>query len=70
MEENKKNPLDQFQEILDQQHKNVKQGINNTLLNDILKTAEIVEENKDETKLKDLITDLRERFENEDLNQV
>jgi|GEM_PF-1967313 len=70
MEEKKKSPLDQFQEVLDQQHKNIIQGINNALLNDILKTAKTVEENKDETKLKEIITNLRERFKNEDLNQV
>jgi hypothetical protein len=48
--EDKKNTFDQFQEILERQHKNAIQGIDDNLLNDILKTAKIVEENKDETK--------------------
>jgi hypothetical protein len=68
--EDKKSPLDQFQEILEQQHKNATRSVNDNLLNVILKTAKIVEENKDETKLKEIISDLRERFKNENLNQV
>jgi hypothetical protein len=70
MEENKKNHFDQVQKFLNQQHKSVEQGINKALLNDILQTAEVIEENNDETKQKEIITDLKDRFKKEDLNQL
>ena len=70
MEESEKSPLDKFQETLEQQHENAIKDVNNALLNDILKTAKIVEENENETNLKEIISGLRERFKNEDLNQV
>jgi hypothetical protein len=70
MEGSEKSPLDKFQEILEQQHENAIKDVNNALLNDILKTAKIVEENEDEKNLKEIISNLCERFKNEDLNQV
>jgi hypothetical protein len=70
MEENKNNPLDKFQEILEQQHNDGIKDLNNALYNDILKTAKIIEENEDKTNLKDIISNLCERFKNENLNQV
>jgi biotin synthase-like enzyme len=65
MEENKKSPLDKFEEILEQQHKNAIKGINRVLYNDILKTAKVVAENEDKINLKEIISNLHERFKNE-----
>lgn len=62
--------MDEFQKILKQQHKNAIENVNNTLYNDILKTAKIVEETEDKSNLKKTVNNLRERFKNEDLNQV
>lgn len=70
MEEQKRNPLDEFLKILEQQHKDSIENVNNTLYNDILDTAKIVEETKDKSNLKEIVSNLRERFKNEDLNQV
>ncbi len=70
MEGKKKSPLEGFQEKLQQQHKNAQGKINNTLYEDILKTAKIIEKTEDKTKLQDIITNLRNRFKNENLNQV
>ncbi|MBO9584613.1 MAG: hypothetical protein J7574_10695 [Flavobacterium sp.] len=70
MEENKKSPFEGFQEILEQQHSNAIGNINNVLYNDIFETAKIVENNNEELDLGEILGNLRERFKNEDLNQV
>ncbi|PZR19796.1 MAG: hypothetical protein DI539_12845 [Flavobacterium psychrophilum] len=70
MEENKKNPLDGFLEILEQQHKSALKNVNSLLYDDILNTSEIIEKEKDKTNLKEIVGNLRDRFKNENLNQV
>ncbi|RZK59832.1 MAG: hypothetical protein EOO91_03800 [Pedobacter sp.] len=70
MEGDKKSPLDQFLGILEQQHKNSIQNVNKDLYNEILNAAKMIEEDKDESNLKRIINNLRERFKNENLNQV
>lgn len=70
MEENKTNLLEEFQKILSQQHENAKKSINKELYNEILKTAEIIDGKKEKTDTKEIVDKLRERFKNEDLNQV
>lgn len=70
MEENKKGLFEGFQEILEQQHSNAIGNINNVLLNDILETAKTVENNNGKLDLSEILGNLREKFKNEDLNQV
>lgn len=66
----KTNPLEEFQKILSQQHENANKSINKELYNEILKTAEIIEDAKEKVDTKEIVDKLRERFKNEDLNQV
>lgn len=70
MKENSSNPLNDFQEFLGQQHQNAVKGINRALFDDIVNTAKNIEENKGVINLKEVVDELRERFKNEDLNQV
>jgi hypothetical protein len=70
MEENKKSPFEGFQEILEQQQSNAIGKINSVLFNDILETAKIIENNNGNLDLSETLRNLRERFKNEDLNQV
>jgi len=62
--------LEEFQKILSQQRENANKIINKELYNEILKTAEIIEGTKEKTSTKEIVDELRERFKNEDLNQV
>lgn len=70
MEDNKTNPLEEFQKMLLQQHENAANGINKALYNELLKTAEIIERIKDKSNVKEEVDKLREKFKHEDLNQV
>jgi len=69
-ESNKPHPLEEFQRILLQQQENANKSINQELCDDILKTAKIIEGTKDKSNPKEIVDNLRERFKNEDLNQV
>lgn len=64
------NHLEEFQKILEQQHTNAIGSVNKKLYDDIIETAEIAERIEDDKKFKELTTKLRERFKNENLNQV
>lgn len=70
MEDNKINPLEEFHKVLLQQHENANKNINKELYDEILKTVEIIEESKDKSNTKGIVDKLRERFKNENLNQV
>ncbi|MBL7704478.1 MAG: hypothetical protein JNM21_02915 [Taibaiella sp.] len=70
MEDNKTNPLEEFQKILLQRHENAANEINKALYNELLRTAEIIEGIKDNSIIKEEVDKLRERFKYEDLNQV
>ncbi|WP_264551880.1 hypothetical protein [Flavobacterium sp. N2038] len=70
MENNNINPLEGFQKMLLQQHENANGSIDKKLYDEIIKTAEIIEGKGDKSNLKEIIDNLRERFKNEDLNQV
>lgn len=70
MEDKKTSPLEEFQKILLQQHENANKSINKELYDEILKAAEIIEGAKEKTDTKEIVDKLRERFKNEDLNQV
>ncbi|WP_196894656.1 hypothetical protein [Aureivirga marina] len=70
MKNNNMDPLEEFQKILNEQHENAVSGINQKLFDDIIKTAKIAEKTEDDEEFKDLTNNLRERFKNEDLNQV
>lgn len=63
-------PLEEFQKILSQQYENASESINKELYNEISKSAEIIEATKEKTRTKEIVDKLRERFKNEDLNQV
>ena len=64
------NPLDEFQNILAQQHQNAIKKRNSVLYDEIINAAKIIKESKNDNNLKESINALRERFKNEDLNQV
>lgn len=70
MDDSKTNHLEEFQKILSQQHENANKSINKDLYNEILKTTEIIEGTKEKTNTKEIVNKLRERFKDEDLNQV
>ncbi|OUL60250.1 hypothetical protein [Flavobacterium sp. AJR] len=70
MKENEINPLEAFQKIVLQQHESAHASINKELYNEILKTAELIEIKDDKSNLKEIVDNLREKFKNEDLNQV
>lgn len=69
MKDNEINHLEEFQKIVLQQHENANKNINKELYVEILKTAEIIEKS-DRSNTKEIVNKLRERFKNEDLNQV
>ncbi|SHH21634.1 hypothetical protein SAMN05421866_2262 [Chryseobacterium oranimense] len=69
MKDNEINHLEEFQKIVLQQHENANKNINKELYDEILKTAEIIEKS-DRSNTKEILNKLRERFKNEDLNQV
>jgi hypothetical protein len=64
------NPWEQFQEMVVQEHESAAKSINKVLYDEIIKTAEIIQKTEDQSKLKEIIGNLRERFKSEDLNQV
>lgn len=70
MSENNQSPLDGFLGILKQQHEKSIENINMALYDDIVNTTELIEGTKDEDVRKEAVASLRNRFKNENLNQV
>ncbi|NTD99973.1 hypothetical protein G6M26_42795 [Agrobacterium tumefaciens] len=70
MSENNQSPLDGFLGILKRQQEKSIENINMALYDDIINTSKLVEGAKDEDFRTEAITSLRNRFKNEDLNQV
>lgn len=70
MSENNQSPLDGFLGILKQQQEKSVEKINMALYDDIVNTAEVLKKAKDEAVQAEVVANLRNRFKNEDLNQV
>ncbi|SDD75736.1 hypothetical protein [Pedobacter soli] len=70
MSKDNQSPLDGFLEILIQQHEKSAENINTALYDDIVNTAEILKKTEDDAVRTEAVASLRNRFKNEDLNQV
>ncbi|WP_293789409.1 hypothetical protein [uncultured Pedobacter sp.] len=70
MSGNNQSPLDGFLGILKEQHGKSAENINTALYEDIVNTAEVVKMTEDDAVRTQVLASLRNRFKDEDLNQV
>jgi hypothetical protein len=70
MKEDQSFPDKEFDNILKENHKKAYSNINTSLYNEIVKASNKIEGTEDENLVAETVKNLRERFKEEDLNQV